>query len=148
MTNEDKFEMVFGVRPTHSGFIFGDHVKGLLKSWWSERFHPSEGENKSSSLSEKKLVIVSRNYSEEYLDLAREIFMKGLKMGYEKKTRHGKWIPEDDGFGGEIWTCSECGAQWTFNEDGPYENNARFCPECGADLGPIDGYNPENRLDA
>lgn len=60
------------------------------------------------------------------------------------KKKCGKWIPEDDGFGGEIWHCSECDAVWTFNDGGPAENNANFCPECGADLRMTEHDNSED----
>ena len=33
-----------------------------------------------------------------------------------------------------VWDCSACGAAWSFECDGPIENNTRFCPECGAKI--------------
>ena len=57
--------------------------------------------------------------------------------------KRGKWVPEEDGFGGYIWHCSACGAEWTFIEGGPVENGTNFCPECGADLRPTEDERAE-----
>lgn len=40
------------------------------------------------------------------------------------------WRPMDSENMPGTWEA-ECGAVWTFTEDGPAENNLRFCPECG-----------------
>ena len=39
---------------------------------------------------------------------------------------------------------SICDAVWTFNDGGPAENNANFCPECGADLRMTEHDNSED----
>ena len=30
-----------------------------------------------------------------------------------------------------IWSCEECDMEWTFEADGPEENEMKFCPQCG-----------------
>lgn len=43
---------------------------------------------------------------------------------------HGRWVQEDE----DAWRCTCCGAFWTFIDGGPEENDARFCPVCGAKM--------------
>lgn len=40
------------------------------------------------------------------------------------------WVFNDNEFS-PIWEGS-CGAEWTFIEDGPKENEMNYCPQCGA----------------
>ena len=37
------------------------------------------------------------------------------------------WREDKDG----VWGCSECDLLWTFEWDGPEENDVRYCPKCG-----------------
>lgn len=49
----------------------------------------------------------------------------------ERKT--GEWIHKPDIYLDEqTWECSECGEPWIFIVGTPSENNANFCPNCGA----------------
>jgi rubrerythrin len=50
---------------------------------------------------------------------------------------HARWVQEDE----DAWRCTCCGALWIFIDGGPEENDARFCPVCGAkmDGGATDG---------
>lgn len=41
----------------------------------------------------------------------------------------GEWIPFD-----VEYECSHCGIILQFNEGTPKDNNANFCPNCGADM--------------
>lgn len=50
------------------------------------------------------------------------------------EVRHGKWIEQDDGWGGVLYTCSVCRCDWTTIDGTPFENNMRYCPECGAKM--------------
>ena len=50
------------------------------------------------------------------------------------EVRHGEWIEKDDGWGGVLYTCSACGCDWTTIDGTPFENNMRYCPECGAKM--------------
>lgn len=43
---------------------------------------------------------------------------------------HARWVQEDE----DAWRCTCCGAFWTFIDGGPEENDARFCPVCGAKM--------------
>jgi hypothetical protein len=40
------------------------------------------------------------------------------------------WTREDDVHMPDTWDGS-CGAKWTFTNDGPVENDMKFCPQCG-----------------
>ena len=58
--------------------------------------------------------------------------------GYEKgksERKKGEWINKPDIYLDEqTWECSECGEPWIFIDGTPSENNANFCPNCGADM--------------
>ena len=55
-----------------------------------------------------------------------------LSMGIEalKERKHGSWWKSYDELG-EAWMCSEC-MQEFFSEDSHFQENVKFCPECGA----------------
>ena len=40
------------------------------------------------------------------------------------------WSQQD--IDGSWYSCSNCGAEWVLEADDPFENNMKFCPECGA----------------
>lgn len=50
------------------------------------------------------------------------------------EVRHGEWIEKDDGWDGVMYTCSVCRCDWTTIDGTPFENNMRYCPECGAKM--------------
>ena len=53
----------------------------------------------------------------------------------QPERKKGKWIHKPDIYLDEqTWECSECGEPWIFIEGTPSENNANFCPNCGADM--------------
>lgn len=41
-----------------------------------------------------------------------------------------RWRQVDE----DAWTCTACGNIWTFLDGGPNENNAKYCPVCGAKM--------------
>lgn len=43
---------------------------------------------------------------------------------------HGRWRQDDE----DAWTCTACENVWTFLDGGPNENNANYCPMCGAKM--------------
>ena len=53
----------------------------------------------------------------------------------EKKSAdavQGEWIEVEDYNGDVHYKCDQCGEEWTFPFGTPKENNANFCPCCGA----------------
>ena len=50
------------------------------------------------------------------------------------EVRHGEWIEKDDGWDGVMYTCSVCRCDWITIDGTPFENNMRYCPECGAKM--------------
>lgn len=44
----------------------------------------------------------------------------------------GEWIEVEDYNGDVHYKCDQCGEEWTFPYGTPKENNANFCPGCGA----------------
>ena len=52
----------------------------------------------------------------------------------QTEQQEGHWIPHE-GIDGDIqYECSECGVLWEFNYGTPEDNEAHFCPKCGADM--------------
>ena len=51
-------------------------------------------------------------------------------------VRRGRWLEIPDIDGDSHWQCSVCGVEWEFIADGPVENDARYCPRCGAVMRP------------
>lgn len=53
----------------------------------------------------------------------------------EPERKKGEWINKPDIYLDEqTWECSECGEPWIFIDGTPSENNANFCPNCGAEM--------------
>lgn len=46
--------------------------------------------------------------------------------------KEGLWILDDYDMG--TWKCSECNNLWIFPKGTPYDNEANYCPRCGAHL--------------
>ena len=44
----------------------------------------------------------------------------------------GEWIEVEDYNGDAHYKCDQCGEEWTFPYGTPKENNANYCPNCGA----------------
>lgn len=74
-------------------------------------------------------------------DATEKAYRNGYAKGREDalaadvvEVRHGEWIEKDDGWGGVLYTCSACRCDWTTIDGTPFENNMRYCPECGAKM--------------
>ena len=50
----------------------------------------------------------------------------------QPEPQEGQWIPHESPDGGVQYECSECGVLWEFNDGTPEDNEAYFCPKCGA----------------
>ena len=51
------------------------------------------------------------------------------------EVRHGRWKDySDDGY----YECSVCGEAWTFIDGTPKDNNANYCPRCGAKMDEVE----------
>ena len=51
------------------------------------------------------------------------------------EVRHGRWEDySDDGY----YECSVCGEAWTFIDGTPKDNNANYCPRCGAKMDEVE----------
>lgn len=46
------------------------------------------------------------------------------------------WIKSYTPDDGEIYECDNCGVTWQFNDGGPEENEAHYCPKCGFKMVP------------
>ena len=47
------------------------------------------------------------------------------------EVRHGRWVDYSDA---GYYECSVCGEAWTFIDGTPKDNNANYCPRCGAKM--------------
>ena len=52
----------------------------------------------------------------------------------QPEPKEGHWILRESPDGGEQYECSECGVLWEFNDGTPEDNEAYFCPNCGAKM--------------
>ena len=52
------------------------------------------------------------------------------RIGKLEPVRHGRYIQFDE----DTWQCSACGLLWTFIDGGPEDNEAGYCPKCGAKM--------------
>ena len=61
-----------------------------------------------------------------YIKSLRCLELKDVQVG------HGHWLKYDN----EIYECSECGYFWYLTNLAahPKDNNAFYCPECGAEM--------------
>jgi predicted RNA-binding Zn-ribbon protein involved in translation (DUF1610 family) len=58
---------------------------------------------------------------------------------YEDVPGEAHWIKSYTPDDGEIYECDNCGVTWQFNDGGPEENEAFFCPKCGFKMVPKEG---------
>lgn len=58
-------------------------------------------------------------------------FCQSIPAADVAEVRHGRWEDySDDGY----YECSVCGEAWTFIDGTPKDNNANYCPRCGAKM--------------
>ena len=68
-------------------------------------------------------------------DISRKNVVGKALPSAQPERKKGEWIHKPDIYLDEqTWECSECGEPWIFIEGTPSENNANFCPNCGADM--------------
>lgn len=53
-------------------------------------------------------------------------------------VRHGHWIATPYTDYDDTYECSVCGACWTFIEGTPKDNEAFYCPHCGAKMDEVE----------
>ena len=58
---------------------------------------------------------------------------------YEDVPGEAHWIKSYTPDDGEIYECDNCGVTWQFNDGGPEENEAFYCPKCGFKMVPKEG---------
>ena len=62
----------------------------------------------------------------------RDIVEEALERLPSAEATQGEWIEVEDYNGDIHYKCDQCGEEWTFPYGTPSENNANFCPNCGA----------------
>ena len=89
------------------------------------------------------------------IDVANEDFdkIKRVIVGYGPMCRvfyeeggEAHWIKSYTPDDGEVYECDNCGVAWAFNDGGPEENEAFYCPKCGFKMVPKehpDGCGPD-----
>ena len=81
-------------------------------------------------------------WSNEFPEISNYIDI--MKEDYERlfiiENKHGEWIESFDGYD-TIYTCSVCKEDFVTFDGTPVEIGWNFCPNCGADMREIYGYN-------
>ena len=86
----------------------------------------------SDLISRKKVLDVISNWNDNESDIETLAFMiAGIPSEEHKK---GKWIEQEDGWGGYYYDCSVCKESWTTIDGTPFDNGMKFCPNCGAEM--------------
>ena len=62
------------------------------------------------------------------------VMANNLPSAEEPERKKGKWIEQDDGWGGTYYECSCCGEAFVLIDGTPADNLYNFCPSCGARL--------------
>lgn len=67
------------------------------------------------------------------LDIKRVMVMDDniIYDSYYPDRPYGEWLEVED-CGDVLYKCDQCGVEWTFPCGTPKDNNANFCPQCGA----------------
>lgn len=96
---------------------------------------------------EAKTQIVIDNYFKSECDVntsIRKAFEKGFRIGVQKGSvaaepvKHGHWVVTPYTDYDDTYECSVCGACWTFIEGTPKDNEAFYCPHCGARMDEVE----------
>lgn len=91
-------------------------------------FYPEDPENDGSDGC--TTVLKSGNYTSAEI----ESMLSNLPAADVVPVIHGKWKHDENVFDDE-WSCSSCHEAWTFIDGTtPEENNAKYCPNCGAKM--------------
>lgn len=86
----------------------------------------------SLEAAEAQIAELNENADETAKECARlERRIKSMKKRF-RPVVYGRWVENDDGWGGVYYTCTACGEDWTTVDGTPMENNMNFCPKCGA----------------
>ena len=95
----------------------------------------------SSAIEELMAQVRDKDYliqqqADEIERLRREVKKQQDKMIElaKKLPKRGKWTEIEDYDGGFYYQCSVCGEEWYFTEGTPADNNANYCPRCGAKM--------------
>jgi Pyruvate/2-oxoacid:ferredoxin oxidoreductase delta subunit len=68
----------------------------------------------------------------EFYPCKPDIFRKTYEEVAISKMETTSWMMIDSDI--NLWKCSKCGEEWTFEYGGPDENNMHYCPHCGRKL--------------
>lgn len=91
---------------------------------------------------------VSVNSNTFMIDVSEEDFdkIKRVIVGcgpmcrtFYEEGGEAHWIKSYTPDDGEIYECDNCGVTWAFNDGGPEENEAHYCPKCGFKMVPKEG---------
>lgn len=69
------------------------------------------------------------------VEFSVEFIKKHLLSLPSVDRQQGEWIEVEDCIGDVHYKCNQCGVEWTFPCGTPKDNNANYCPKCGADMG-------------
>lgn len=72
-----------------------------------------------------------------------EVFLRRLDLKLPpivdaEPVKHGHWVVTPYTDYDDTYECSVCGACWTFIEGTPKDNEAFYCPHCGARMNEVE----------
>ena len=85
-------------------------------------------------ITKKQAVDLLNYYSDEACASIVED-MERLTAANVAPVAHAKWIDYTEVPGAGYYECSRCGVAWMFLDGTPKDNNAHYCPRCGARMG-------------
>lgn len=118
-----------------------DHIHNVVRDDAYKCGYEQGKADMAHTIKDKTLFI---KVSEEDVDRIKRVMLDcdpWCKTFYEDAPGEAHWIKSYTPDDGEIYECDNCGVTWQFNDGGPEENEAFFCPKCGFKMerGEVDG---------
>lgn len=106
-------------------------------SWYEEAYNMAiealkQPSNATKLLDDGTLKVKVSNV----LDIKRIMVTDGnvIYDSYYPDRPQGEWLEVEDCIGDVHYKCNQCGVEWTFPYGTPKDNDANYCPKCGADM--------------
>lgn len=61
-----------------------------------------------------------------------------IKAPTIEPTKHGRWLETPYCAYDDTYKCSVCGKEWEFIKGTPQDNEANYCPKCGARMDEVE----------
>lgn len=108
-----------------------DHIHNVVAENEYKRGYEQGKADMAHTIKGKTLFI---KVSEEDVDRIKMVMLDcdpWCKTFYEDAPGEAHWVKHETFDDGETYECDHCGVEWQFNDGGPEENEAYYCPKCG-----------------